>query len=390
MQVAVLGMVALLLVLGGCDSSRGVTQRPATPPIIPTATISLPPGWYVASTPTGLGFTDGRGSTGLASSPTDPPEVAGCGLPALGSNAKAIPQFLLSMDAGHHWQTHAIKGVSPTDTCIIVADTRLPKTFVVQTGNDWATDVLMTRDNGITWNTLHMPSGLTVNLHGQPGFSMPTLVNGHLIADFLPAGQTAPFRLLDVSLSGGFKPLDEHLPQPPSTSGLPANTPPEAVTVDSTNPDHLYAAVYGAFGPNHNSGFRLYETRNAGVVWQDIHEWQTSLSLGIWASPDKRVYALDLQDTQPGLYSTSDGSTWQFTNINAGSLALSPSGLVVLIGDQNYTSFDPKSHHVSPLSTQRPDISYGSTLWVVIDRPTPAFLLVTNQGTFVRPFTPAH
>jgi hypothetical protein len=164
----------------------------------------------------------------------------------------------------------------------------------------------------------------------------------------------------------------------------------EALAVDPTNQGHLYAAIYGAFGPNHNSGFRLYETRNAGVTWQDIHEWQTSLSLAIWASPDKWIYALDLQDTQTGLYSTSDGATWQFTNVNAGSLALSQSGLVVLIGDQNLTSFDATSRHTRPISAQQPHVLFGTTFWVVIDRPSPTFLLVTNQGTFVRPFTPAH
>lgn len=389
MQVPILGMLALLLMLGGCDTSSSIKRRPTTPPIVPTVTTALPEGWYTLSTPSDLGFTDGRGSVGLASSPTDPPEIAGCGMPALSQNETAVPKFLYSADAGHTWHVHPIQGATATNSCSIVADSILPQTFVIQIGGDWSAQLLVTRDNGITWSVLNMPPGLTTNLHGASGFTAPSLVGGHLITDLLPAGQVNGFHIYDIRLTGGSRLLDAQAPQPPKIAGLTGFQPPEAMAVDPNDPGHLYAAIYGAFGPNHNSGFRLYETRNAGGSWQDIHEWQTSLNLGIWVSRDKRIYALDLQDTQTGLYSTVDGATWQFTNVNAGSLALSPSGVVVLIGDQNFTSFDATRRLLRPISAQQPHVLFGTTFWVVIDRPSPAFLLVTNQGTFVRPFTPA-
>jgi hypothetical protein len=390
MQVSILGMMSLLLILGGCDSSSGATQRPTMPPIIPTVTTVLPDGWYTVSTPSALGFTDGSGSVGLAVSPANPPEIAGCGMPAMSLNEKAVPKFLYSADAGHTWHVNVIQGASATNSCSIVADSILPQTFVIQLGGNGSPQLLVTRDNGVTWKSLASPSGYAPLLSEIPGFGASYLVDGHLITAFLPVGQTSPFHLYDLRLSGGFTALDTHMPQPPKIAGLVGAQPPEAFAVDPTNPGHLYVAVYGAFGPNHNSGFRLYETRNAGVSWQDIHEWQTSLRLAIWTSSDKRVYALDLQDTQTGLYSTADDATWQFTNVNAGSLALSPSGLVVLIGDQNLTSFDASRRLLQPISAQQPHVLFGTTFWVVIDRPSPAFLLVTNQGTFVRPFTPAH
>ena len=387
MQVSILGMMALLFMLGGCDASSTSKPRPTTPPIIPTVTTALPGSWYTASTPGALGFTDGSGSVGLAASPANPPEIAGCGMPALGLNETAAPKFLYSVNAGHTWHTHTIQGATTTNSCSIVADSILPQTFVIQIGGNGSPQLLVTRDNGVTWKSLASPSGYAPLLSGSPGFGASYLVDGHLITTFLPVGQTSPFRLYDLNLSGGFTALDTHLPQPPKSTGLVGF---EALAVDPTDPGHLYAAIYGAFGPNHNSGFRLYETRDAGATWQDIHEWQTSLSLAIWASPDKRIYALDLQDTQTGLYSTADGATWQFTDVNAGSLALSPSGLVVLIGDQNLTSFDATRRLLQAISTQQPHVLFGTTFWVVIDHPSPAFLLVTNQGTFVRPFTPAH
>ena len=224
-----------------------------------------------------------------------------------------MPAFLFSMDAGHSWQARAITGASPTTFCAIVADTILPQTFVIQTGINSTTQLFVTRDNGATWSVLNMPPGLATSLYGIPGFMMPALVGGHLITYLLPAGQASDFRLYDIGLAGGSKLLDAHMPQPPKIAGLTGIQPPEALAVDPTDPGHLYAVIYGAFGPNHNSGFRLYETRNAGVTWQYVREWQTSLRLAIWALPDKRVYAFDLQDTQPGIYSSLSGSTWQYT-----------------------------------------------------------------------------
>ena len=192
-QVSILGMMALLLVLSGCDTSSVIKQRPTTPPIIPTATTALPVGWYAASTPTGLRFTDGRGSTGLASSPTDPPEVAGCGMPPLNLNEKAVPKFLYSADAGHTWHVHPIQGASATNSCSIVADSILPQTFVIQIGGDGSPQFLVTRDNGVTWSMSNMPAGLTTSLYGAPGFTKPALVDGHLITTFYQWGRETAF-----------------------------------------------------------------------------------------------------------------------------------------------------------------------------------------------------
>ncbi len=374
-QVSILGMMALLLVLGGCGASSSIKQRPTTPPIIPTATTALPAGWYRSPTPGGRIFANTSGFRGLVVSPAKPSEVAGCGLSLPGGNVPSMPAFLFSVDTGRSWQTHAITGASPTTFCAIVADTILPQTFVIQTGINSTTQLLVTRDNGATWSVLNMPPGLATSLYGAPGFTMPALVDGHLITDLLPVGQAGGFRLYDIGLVGGSKLLDAHMPQPP-----------EALAVDPTDPGHLFVAIYGAFGPNHNSGFRLYETRDAGATWQDIHEWRTSLNLGIWASPDKRVYALDLQDTQTGLYSTSDGVTWQFTDLNNGDLTLGPSGAVVLFSDQNILSFDPQSGHQSLLGTIPPALASSYTfVALVLDHPSPALILANALGTFVLP-----
>jgi hypothetical protein len=342
----------------------------------------LPVGWYSAPTPDGRFFADTSGFRGLVVSPASHEEVAGCGLSLPGGNVKSTPEFLFSTDAGRHWQTHAITGASPTTFCKIVADTILPQTFVLQTGVNPTNQLLVTRDNGATWQTLTVPDGYTADLYSMPGYWMPALVNGHLITGFLPTGQTNDFHLNDLTLAGEFTPLDAHMPQPPKASGLPARAPPEALAVDPTDPGHLYVLIYGAFGPNHNTGFTLYTTWNAGDNWQFLREWPTAIHLSLWASPDKQVYALDEQDSSTGLYSSADGATWQFSSLNDGYLALSPSGAVVLFSGQNILAFDPRSNHQRQLSTIPPDLASEWTCVLVLDQPSPTLLLAGIQGIF--------
>ena len=172
-QVSILGMLALLLVLSGCDVSsqtRQTQQRTPTGAVAPTPTIALPAGWYRSPTPGGRIFANTSGFRGLVTSPANPSEIAGCGLSLPGGNVPSMPEFLFSMDAGHSWQTHAITGASPTTFCAIVADTILPQTFVIQTGINWTTQLFVTRDNGATWSVLNMPPGLATSLYGVPGF----------------------------------------------------------------------------------------------------------------------------------------------------------------------------------------------------------------------------
>jgi hypothetical protein len=299
-----------------------------------------------------------------------------------------MPEFLWSIDAGHSWQTHAITGASSTTFCALVADTLLPQTFVLQTGINWTNQLLITRDNGTTWQPLTIPSNYTVSLYGAPGYIMPALVNGHLIAGFLPSGQTQDFHLNDLALSGRFIPLDVYMPQPPRASGLRGNTPPEAFAVDPSDPRHFYAAVYGAFGPNHNSGFRLYETRDAGAKWQYIHEWQTSLRLGIWFVPDDNVYMVDYQDAQPGIYSSLGGSAWRYTAINSPGFFVGPSGKVLVFTSQGNTQsmflFDATKQRLTSLGQVPPDLS-SLTIAVIVDYPSPTLLVATSQGTFGLP-----
>lgn len=381
--------IALVIALSACEVPKQANSRLSLNAASATATISLPTGWYTAPTPDGRIFADTSGFRGLVTSPANPSEIAGCGLLPLGGDQGSMPEFLWSMDAGHSWQTHAISGTSPTTFCAIVADTLLPQTFVLQTGINWTNQLLMTRDNGATWQPLTIPSDYTVSLYGAPGYMMPALVNGHLITDFLPSGQTQDFHLNDLTLAGEFTPLDAHMPQPPKASRLPARTPPEALAVDPTDPSHLYVLVYGAFGPNHNTGFTLYTTRNAGDSWQFLREWPTAIYLSIWASPDKRVYALDGQDSSTGLYSSSDGATWQFTNLNDGYLTLSPSGFVVLFSGQNILAFDPRSNHQRQLGTVPLDLANELACVLALDQPSPTLLVATSRGTFALPLNTA-
>lgn len=377
---------ALVIALSGCGIFTVTSSRL---PASSTMTIPLPASWYFAPTPDGRIFVNNSGFRGVVISPTDPEEIAGCGLSRPGGNGASTPVFLFSADAGRSWHTHAIPDVAPTTFCSIVADTILPQTFVLQTGVNWTTQLLMTRDNGATWQPLYVPSGYTVSLFGIPGNAAPALVNGHLIAGFLPAGQTSGFHLSDLTLTGGFVPLDKHLPKPLTTAGLPANTPPEAVAVDPTDPSHLYTMIYGTFGPHHNTGLTLYTTRNAGDSWQLLHEWPTATRLGIWASPDKQVYALDEQGSPAGLYSSTDGVTWQFTSLTNGNLALSPSGAVVLFNGQKIYSFDPQSRHQSLAGTLPPILASGfAYVPLVLDHPAPTLVLATSQGMFALPLKP--
>jgi hypothetical protein len=351
--------------------------------------LSLPIGWYSAPTPDGRIFANTSGFRALVTSPANPSEIAGCGLLPLGGNQTSMPEFLWSMDAGRHWQTHTITGASPTTFCKIVADTILPQTFVLQTGINSTNQLLVTRDNGLSWQMLAIPNGYTVDLYSDPGYWMPALVNGHLITGFLPPGQISDFHLNDLTLAGDFTPLDAHMPQPPKAAGSPDNTPPEALAVDPTDPRHFYALIYGAFGPNHNTGFRLYETRNAGAKWQFLREWPTAIHLSLWTSPDKRVYALDEQDSSTGLYSSADGAMWQFSSLNDGYLALSPSGIVVLFSGQNILAFDPRSNHQRQLDTIPPDLASELTCVLVLDQPSPTLLLATSRGMFALPLKTA-
>ncbi len=228
-----------------------------------------------------------------------------------------------------------------------------------------------------------------MDLYGIPGYDMPALISGHLITCFIPDEQTNDFRLYDLTLAEEFTPLDAHMPQPPKASGLRGNTPPEAFAVDPSDSRHFYAAVYGAFGPNHNSGFRLYTTRNAGDSWRFVHEWPTAIHLSLWVSPDKRVYALDGQDSSTGLYSSADGAMWQFTSLNDGYLALSPSGAVVLFSGQNILAFDPHTNHQRQVGTVPPDVANKWTCALVLDQPSSTLLLAGVQGMFGLPLKAA-
>ncbi len=377
--------MALLIALSACEAPKQVNSQPSPTAPPATATISLPAGWYSAPTPGGRFFADTSGFRGLVTSPANPSEIAGCGLLPLGGDQKSTPEFLTSMDAGRHWQTHAITGASATTFCVIVADTILPRTFVLQTGVNSTNQLLVTRDNGATWQPLTISHGYTVDLYGMPGYDMPALVNGHLITYFILDEQTNDFRLYDLTLGGEFTPLDAHMPRPPKVSGLPDITPPEAFAVDPTDPSHLYALEYGAFGPNHNTGFTLYTTRNGGDSWRFLREWPTAIHLSLWVSPDKRVYALDGQDSSTGLYSSADGATWWFTSLNDGYLALSPSGFVVLFSGQKILAFDPRSNHQRQLGTVPPDLASEWTCAVVLDQPSPTLLLAGIQGVFAFP-----
>ena len=77
MQVSILGMMALLFMLGGCDASSTSKLHPTMPPIIATATTSLLAGWYAAPTPDGRIFANTSGFRGLVVSPENPEEVEG-------------------------------------------------------------------------------------------------------------------------------------------------------------------------------------------------------------------------------------------------------------------------------------------------------------------------
>lgn len=388
-RCALLGL-ALLAALSGCAASSQTRRQSAI--AATTATIALPTGWYTSPAPGGRIFANTSGFRGLIASPANPSEIAGCALPPPGGNQKSVPEFLSSTDAGRSWQAHAITGASPTTFCAIVADTVLPGTFVLQADENAATQLLLTRDNGARWQSLPIPPGYTANLYGIPGFVAPVLVNGHLITGLLPAGQSSGFHLYDIGLTGGSESLDAHLPQPPKVSGLPADTPPEAFAVDPSNPRHFYAAVYGGFGQNHNSGVILYTTHDAGATWQTIREWQTAQSLGIWAAPNNTVYAADFQDERPGVYSSPHGSAWQYTAINVSGFSVGPSGKVLVFtsqgNSQSMFTFDASGQHLMSLGEVPSELNLLTTA-VIIDHPSPTLLVATGQGTFGLPLKSA-
>ena len=385
--------LALLIALSGCGASGKGNSQPPNASVTATATVTLPAGWYTAPTPGGRIFANNSGFRGLVASPANPSEIAGCGLPLPGGDQTAVPVFLWSMDAGHSWRVHAIPGAAPTMFCALVADTMLPGTFVLQTDANWTTRLLLTRDNGARWQSLPMPSGYTTNLAGSPGYVAPALVNGHLIASLLPAGQTSGFRLYDIALAGGSKALDAHLPQPPKTSGLPADTPPEALAVDPADPRHLYVAVYGAFGPNHNSGVTLYMTRDRGATWQTLHEWRTTQSLALWAAPGNNLYAADFQDPQPGVYASLAGSTWQYTALNISGFSVGPSGKVLVFTSQGNAQslfmFDAATQRLTSLGPVPDAFADSLAVAMIVDHPAPTLVLASGQGTFGLPLNTA-
>ncbi len=242
--------------------------------------------------------------------------------------------------------------------CFLRGDIRNPDTYAVSlihisSGKAGGPDeTLVTQDAGRTWHRAAMPASM--------GYSCATL---------------------------------------PQQLNMPTWVQAQPCTVDPWDPTHLYAIIPTA--PSTASrGLSLYETRDGGGSWRQLHTWPTALRLMEIHPTSGGLYVVDGQDAggKEGVYRSADGgATWTELPLKGAASRVDYFGLGGRLLTTAYSRLfqvDPVTGEPTPLGdvpvTEESNGSVGGVISSVsiCEGAEPSLVVAGPYGSYVRSLPP--
>lgn len=297
---------------------------------------------------------------------------------------------MVSIDAGHSWQSHSIDTLGDVQTCSVVDDAQNAHTIVVGSGD--ATTLSVSTSNGLQWQVLAVPPNAIFGMVARPGYGTPAFVGGHLIGELNTLTDRTGWHLADATLDGTWKRIDTTLPYSPHDST------PESFAVDPHDASHVYVAADIALGQARQPGIAVYETSDAGESWHLIRVFRSSQRLALWTSADGSVYAEDSLDGAEPAYqlyrSTDNGAHWTGFGLHdrgADLLYIGPTGRILTTADGKLYSLDVTTGEftlLADMSSLGAAASAETFIGAITEGQHPYFLCAFEAGTFALPLAP--
>lgn len=297
---------------------------------------------------------------------------------------------MLSDDGGLTWHAYPIPGAPSSDSCVVLADTQQPDTFLIWLPTTQNEDAFFTLDAGVTWRSLVVPANTSLRPY--------SLVAGHLLTTTLGIG-TGVWHLqetiIGASGNSAWQQIDGNLPD----LHFPQYGPdyvnePQAIATAPEDSARIYLVTSNDAGI-----MQIFATVDDGQSWNLLYQLPTANRVALWTATHHGVYVEDLDDrdapSSQFYFSPDAGAHWlgigMHLRTGGEDVWISPGGRIVTrVGisatEDNVFTLDPTTGSFA-LVASNVTLGSGAYMGVVVDGPVPSFIYGTARDTYAFPLS---